>query len=186
MNDYKKHIAIIGAGIGGLALGCFFKKHKIDCVIFERSSSINHLGAGISISPNGLNILKKLDLIDQIKKISGNPKRAYFYDELEEITSLPVDIVTTSRESLYKVLLNSYLSKQGEILFNYELNDIDLHNKKINFTNGFTSHVNHIVASDGLNSKCRKIAFKDDDKPFYSGYSVWRSISVSYTHLRAH
>ena len=176
MNGYKKHIAIIGAGIGGLALGCFLKKHKIDCVIFERSSSINHLGAGISISPNGLNILKKLDLIDQIKKISGNPKRAYFYNVLEEITSLPVDIVTTSRESLYKVLLNSYLSKQGEILFNYELNDIDLHNKKINFTNGFSINVNHIVASDGINSKCRKIAFKDDDKPFYSGYSVWRSI----------
>ena len=176
MNDYKKHIAIIGAGIGGLALGCFLKKHKIDCVIFERSSSINHLGAGISISPNGLNILKKLDLIDQIKKISGNPKRAYFYNVLEEITSLPVDIVTTSRESLYNVLLNGFLSKQGEILFNYELNDIDLHNKKINFTNGFSFNVNHIVASDGINSKCRKIAFKDDDKPFYSGYSVWRSI----------
>ncbi len=176
MNEYKKHIAIIGAGIGGLALGCFLKKHKIDCVIFERSSSINHLGAGISISPNGLNILKKLDLIDQIKKISGNPKRAYFYNVLEEITSLPVDIVTTSRESLYNVLLNGFLSKQGEILFNYELNDIDLHNKKINFTNGFSFNVNHIVASDGINSKCRKIAFKDNDKPFYSGYSVWRSI----------
>ena len=176
MNDYKKHIAIIGAGIGGLALGCFFKKHKIDCVIFERSSSVKHLGAGISISPNGLNILKKLDLIDQIKKISGNPKRAYFYNELKEITSLPVDIVTTSRESLYKALLNSYLSKKGEILFNHELDDIDLHNKKINFTNGFSFYVNHIVASDGINSKCRKIAFMDDEKLFYSGYSVWRSI----------
>ena len=176
MNDYKKHIAIIGAGIGGLALGCFLKENKIDCVIFERSSSVNHLGAGISVAPNGLNILKKLDLVDQIKRISGNPKRAYFYSELKEITSLPINIVTTSRESLYKVLLNNYLSKQGEILFNHELNDIDLHKKKINFTNGFSFHVNHIVASDGINSKCRKIAFMDDDKPFYSGYSVWRSI----------
>ena len=40
MNDYSEHIAIIGAGIAGLSLGCFLLKNDIKPIIFERSSHI--------------------------------------------------------------------------------------------------------------------------------------------------
>ena len=35
MNDYSEHIAIIGAGIAGLSLGCFLLKNDIKPIIFE-------------------------------------------------------------------------------------------------------------------------------------------------------
>ena len=59
MEGYSNHIAIIGAGISGLALGIILQRNKIPCVIFEKSEKVNEYGAGISISPNGLAVFKQ-------------------------------------------------------------------------------------------------------------------------------
>ena len=60
VNNYENSVAIIGAGISGLALGSFLKENDISCVIFGKSSNISEYGAGISISPNGKDVLKKI------------------------------------------------------------------------------------------------------------------------------
>ena len=60
MEKYHNHIAIIGAGISGLALGCILQEARIPVVIFEKSNEVSNYGAGISISPNGIKILKNL------------------------------------------------------------------------------------------------------------------------------
>ena len=79
VNNYSNHIAIIGAGISGLALGCILKKANIPAVIFEKSKDISDYGAGISISPNGIKVLKNLELYDEVVGASSNPKQADFY-----------------------------------------------------------------------------------------------------------
>ena len=61
MQNYEDYIAIIGAGISGLALGCILKKADIPVIIFEKSTDISEYGAGISISPNGAKVLKYLN-----------------------------------------------------------------------------------------------------------------------------
>ena len=66
MEDITKHIAIIGAGISGLALGIILKCNILPCVIFEKSEKISEYGAGISLSPNGLKVLKDLDVFKKI------------------------------------------------------------------------------------------------------------------------
>ena len=78
MSTYKNHIAIIGACISGLTLGIVLKKHNIPCIIFEKFPSISEYGAGISISRNGQKVLEELDVLDNLKSISGNPKIANF------------------------------------------------------------------------------------------------------------
>jgi len=175
MEDYSKHIAIIGAGISGLALGNILKKKNIPCVIFERYSDISEHGAGISISPNGLTVLEELNLLKDLKDISGNPKQAIFYSNLKTITQIDVNVVTTSRKSLYKVLLDKYIAMNGEIFFNHQLIDFNLDNMNILFSNNLSYKVSHIAACDGIRSICRE-KFIDQTQPAYSGYSVWRAI----------
>ena len=175
MEDYSKHIAIIGAGISGLALGNILKKNNIPCVIFERYPDISEHGAGISISPNGLTVLEELNLLKDLKDISGNPKQAIFYSNLKTITQIDVNVVTTSRKSLYKVLLDKYIAMNGEIFFNHKLIDFNLDNKNIFFSNNLSYKVSHIAACDGIRSICRE-KFIDQTQPAYSGYSVWRAI----------
>ena len=176
MKDFSGHIGIIGAGISGLALGCFLKKANIPVVIFEKSKDISEYGAGISLSPNGLRVLKALGIFKKIQRLSGNPNKAYFFSNNKKVTSFPVDVITTSRQTLYKSLLENYLSYDGDILFNHELLDLDVNYLKISFSNGSIFNVGHLVACDGIKSICRKFHDKLDSEPSYSGYSVWRAI----------
>ena len=110
VNKYSNHIAIIGAGISGLALGCMLKKTNNPVVIFEKSKDISDYGAGISISPNGIRILKNLNLYDEVVDVSSNPKKADFYSGNNKINSFSIDVVTTSRQVLYKSLYKKYIS----------------------------------------------------------------------------
>ena len=175
VDNYSNHIAIIGAGISGLALGCILKKANIPAVIFEKSKDISDYGAGISISPNGIRILKNLNLYDEVVNISSNPKKADFYSGNKKINSFEIDVVTTSRQVLYKSLYEKYISMNGEILFGHELCNTNFEKLELHFLDDKAYQVRHIAACDGIKSICRKkIEYQMD--PEYSGYSVWRAI----------
>ena len=175
VDNYSNHIAIIGAGISGLALGCILKKANIPAVIFEKSKDISDYGAGISISPNGIRILKNLNLYDEVVNISSNPKKADFYSGNKKINSFKVDVVTTSRQVLYKSLYEKYISMNGEIFFGHELCNTNFEKLELHFSDDKAYQVRHIAACDGIKSICRKkIEYQMD--PEYSGYSVWRAI----------
>ena len=176
MTDYSNHIAIIGAGISGLALGCMLKKANIPATIFERSSVVSEHGAGISISPNGRDVLSYLEVDEVISKLSGNPKKALFFSNEVKITSIPSNVITTSRKILYKSLLEKYLQLDGDILFDHELIDIDCENINIFFSNNSSFNVQHVVACDGIKSSVRAKQMPGSKDPSYSGYSVWRAI----------
>ena len=188
MNDFSSHIAIIGAGISGLTLGCVLKESGVSVIIFEKSSRASEQGAGISISPNGLIVLRKIGIENDLRSESGNPKEVQFFYNQNKLTSFPVDLVTTSRQCLYKNLLNKYLSLGGEVLFDHEVSNISLIDSNISFTNNKSFNVNHIAACDGIKSKCRSLIYKDAEQPAYIVYSLWRGIleenqSENHIHL---
>ena len=188
MNDFSSHIAVIGAGISGLTLACVLKESGVPVIIFEKSSRASEQGAGISISPNGLRVLRNIGIENDLRSESGNPKEVRFFYNQNKLTSFPIDVVTTSRQCLYKNLLNKYLSLGGEILFDHEVSNINLIDSNISFTNNKSFNINHIAACDGIKSKCRSLIYKDAEQPVYSGYSVWRGIleenqSENHIHL---
>ena len=175
MQNYEDYIAIIGAGISGLALGCILKKADIPVIIFEKSTDISEYGAGISISPNGAKVLKYLNLYNEIISISSNPKQADFFSNDKKINTFDVDVITTSRQDLYKSLYKKYISFDGQILFDHKLCDVDFDKSELNFLDCKTYKVRHIAACDGIKSICRN-QLDSQKEPIYSGYSVWRAI----------
>lgn len=175
MNDYSKHVAVIGAGIAGLALGCVLKKEGIKSIIFEKSQTVSNYGAGISISENGINILKKIGIYESVLAESANPKKASFFSKNKLINTFDVNVITTSRKVLYKCLLDYYLSLNGEIIFGYGAEKINIEESEISFLNGTSCKVMHVAACDGIKSICRECL--DPIKNLnYSGYSIWRAI----------
>ena len=175
MQNYEDFIAIIGAGISGLALGCILKKADIPVIIFEKSTDISEYGAGISISPNGAKVLKYLNLYDEIISISSNPKQADFFSNDKKINSFDIDVITTSRQVLYKSLYEKFISLDGQILFEHKLCDANFDDLELNFSNNRSYKVRHVAACDGIKSICRK-KIESNNEPVYSGYSVWRAI----------
>ena len=85
MKDHSNFIAIIGAGISGLALGIILQRNKIPCIIFEKSQKISEYGAGISISPNGLAVLNNLDVINEFKPLSRQPHKQFFFQIIKKL-----------------------------------------------------------------------------------------------------
>ena len=156
VNHFSNHIAIIGAGISGLALACILKKAQIPVVVFEKSKQVSDYGAGISLSPNGMRVLKELDLFNEVVSVSANPNQASFFFGNKKINSFKVDVVTASRQILYKSLYEKYKLLNGEILFDHELSDVDCINLKVSFTNNKEYKIAHIAACDGIKSLCRQ------------------------------
>ena len=180
----KKNIAIIGAGISGLMLGCILRENKIDCTLFERSKTISEYGAGISISPNGLLLLEQQEILEELNKNSCNPLSVCFkYSSgalIKKITSNEFgNILTTNRRDLIRALFNRYQSLDGEIMFNHQLEVYDEKIKKLTFDNGCSYTVNHVVGCDGIKSIIRSKNFNSKENPDYSGYSAWRGIGLS-------
>ena len=179
MKDHSNFIAIIGAGISGLALGIILQRNKIPCIIFEKAETISEYGAGISISPNGLAVLNNLDVIKDLKALSRQPDQAIFFSNNKKINQIPINVFTTTRKSIYKVLLDKYQELKGEIYFGHEVVDVDNETKMLTFNDKKSTYVKHIIACDGIKSICQKKVSSMYDEPKYSGYYVWRTIFPS-------
>lgn len=62
MTDQQFNIAIIGAGIGGIALAIGLTHHGIPFTIYESAPAFSSVGAGVGLGPNAL---QAMDLIDK-------------------------------------------------------------------------------------------------------------------------
>jgi 2-polyprenyl-6-methoxyphenol hydroxylase-like FAD-dependent oxidoreductase len=92
-------ISIIGAGIGGLTLAITLKQRGLECHVYEASSELRPVGAGIIIANNAMQVFKKLGL-DQ--KISAAGNKLSF-----------MKITDAQLKNLSVINLNTYEQKYG-------------------------------------------------------------------------
>ncbi|KAH8882974.1 FAD/NAD(P)-binding domain-containing protein [Thozetella sp. PMI_491] len=60
-------LAIVGAGLAGLAAAIALKSHPgIDIQIYERASELKEIGASIALSPNGMRTLERLGVLNAL------------------------------------------------------------------------------------------------------------------------
>lgn len=64
-------VAVVGAGIGGLAAAAGLQRAGAQVTVFERSSRLAPVGAGLSLFGNGFTALDSLGLGDAVRAVSG-------------------------------------------------------------------------------------------------------------------
>ncbi|MGK7926081.1 MAG: FAD-dependent urate hydroxylase HpxO [Spirulina sp.] len=72
---YDLKVIIIGAGIGGLTAGIALRQAGYEVEIHDKAKELRPAGAGISLWSNGVKVLNRLGLGEQIARIGGQMDR---------------------------------------------------------------------------------------------------------------
>src|SRR3954469_21301117 len=67
MANIKARIAIIGAGIGGIAAGTFLSRLGFDVAIYEQAPRFARVGAGIQQAPNAMRVHRALGVEQRLR-----------------------------------------------------------------------------------------------------------------------
>ncbi len=67
-------IAIVGAGMAGLAAALSFSRLGMACDIFEEASDLVEVGAGLQMSPNASAILREFGVLEELEKVWTEPR----------------------------------------------------------------------------------------------------------------
>lgn len=81
-NQQKLSVAIVGAGIGGLAVAAALRKFFIEPIIYEQTDAFARVGAGIQQSPNALKIHRWLGIEERTRDAAFAPAASLNRDAL--------------------------------------------------------------------------------------------------------
>ncbi|KAI1187062.1 putative salicylate hydroxylase [Nemania serpens] len=130
-------IIVVGAGIGGLAIGLCMRKTGHDVDILEKRKQITEVGAGIQLAPNASRILRRFGVLDEIMKhatiLERNSSRRWKDDEeLGSIALVPdiekqfgAPLAVLHRADFQRILLNAAIESGCRVLVDHEVVDID-------------------------------------------------------------
>lgn len=189
-------IAIIGAGIAGLASAILFAKKGFEVSVYEKREKVEDIGAGIVCWPNACFVLDKLGLIQKIQKKGGvlHAMQRLSQDG-EDLGSLDIKALNKAmgwpsfsilRRDLMDVLLNEVRRYKVKLHFTTEVSAIidtgegvtQLETKDIASDNG--SYINDaswdlVIAADGrMHSIGRQyVCGIKHVQPIYQGFINW-------------
>jgi len=181
------HIAIIGAGPGGLMLARILQHHGMKCTIFEldKDRTAREQGGMVDLhAESGQLALREAGLFEEFEKHSLPAAEAQkliksdgriLWDEnntKHAETGPPRDRPEIDRSTLRDILLDSILP--GSIQWNRKLVRVEPINVpkigyNLHFTDGLEVGFDLVVGADGAWSKVRPLL--TDQLPFYSGIS---------------
>ena len=68
-----RRIAIVGAGLGGLAAAIALRRQGFDVQVYEQAPELAEFGAGINLSPNSVKVFRALDLAAELHAVGSEP-----------------------------------------------------------------------------------------------------------------
>ena len=196
MVQNKKKVIIVGCGIAGLTLAMTLKKCGIDSTIYEsRESPADHIGLFFYLGPNGVNVLKTLEIEDKIRESGHSCNTSVFKNHnknfIAEINESNYEkkygtkSIVIKRGVFQKIIREEAESRGIRIEWGKKLQDIRTisNNRTVTayFEDGYDVSGDCIIGCDGIHSRTRKIIIPDGPEPKYSGSVVAGAITPNHT-----
>jgi 2-polyprenyl-6-methoxyphenol hydroxylase-like FAD-dependent oxidoreductase len=172
---------VAGGGIAGLAAGIGLRRAGLEVQIFERSSQLREIGAGLMIWPNGARALDALGVDPRsivVSKVTLSNSRG------RRLTDLPVDkayerygagVTFVHRADLQAALAKTFGSEG--LCFGADVRGFVQDEDRVEVTlgDGTVATGDLLVGADGLRSAVRRQLLGDGD-PVYLGSTIWRGL----------
>ena len=175
-------VLVVGAGIAGLSVATALAQRAIECDLVERDRDWSTVGAGITLSPNGMRALRTLGLADPVEAAGHPIEVVRTLTERGELRSeFPGEVwdgvgrtVAIHRAALQRVLRDGAADvpvRLGTTVTRLtELADA----VEASLSDGTTARYDLVIGADGIRSSVREMYF-DATPPQYVGQMYWRT-----------
>ena len=174
------HVAVVGAGIGGLAAAVALSRKGIDVSVHEQAHRLGEVGAGVGLSNNSLRLLDRVGLADRLRQTStplagiqmcdrtGKPITSISYAGEGALLGLyRPDIIDTLADGLSDVTVSTGRRCVG-------FNQDDDHATVV-FDTGERVVADVVIAADGIHSALQQFVVPPSD-PVFSGSIAYRGV----------
>ena len=178
-----RKIAVIGAGIAGLAVARALALRGAKVTVLEQADAIREVGAGLQISPNGFVVLKGLGLARTLAEKSVMADAVSLRDyrkgevlRLDLTRQVPRDYHFVHRADLIDILADGARAAGVQIRLLQKVESLTPGTPaQITTASGATLDADLVIGADGLHSKMRPV-LNDAAKPFFTGQVAWRAV----------
>jgi 2-polyprenyl-6-methoxyphenol hydroxylase-like FAD-dependent oxidoreductase len=204
MGGKATEIAIVGAGIGGLALALGLHQRGIASRIYEVAPELKELGVGITILPHAMRELTTLGLQDKIVAGGVTNTQSAFFNRFGQLlykeprgtyAGYAYPEVGIHRGRLHTALYDAAKERLGaeNILTNHRCVGVEQDEDGVTlFCQETTSGENLppvragiVLACDGINSAVRRQFYPNEELAF-EGINTWRGVAQSKPILDGH
>ena len=164
-------VAIIGAGMGGLATAAALRRVGIDVTVYEQASQFARLGAGIQVGCNAMKVLRVLGLEPRMRQQSFYPRSwnnrdwrtgevrfdMIFGESAERKFGAPY--LLAHRGDLHAALASAV--PEPCVKLSHKLVGLDetADGIRLSFADGTSASADAVVGADGVHSVVRDILF---------------------------
>ncbi|KAJ7326192.1 hypothetical protein DFH08DRAFT_787093 [Mycena albidolilacea] len=181
------HFAVVGCGLGGLAVAHCLGRAGHTVTVFESASRIGDVGAGIQVSPNLSRLLIRWGLGEDLRKASVKPQSITFRryktghrlgwtrwgETMDREYGAPYYHVHRADllDMLFK-LASPYMT----LFLNSRVVSLDPDLGQVTLESGQKFHADVILGADGVKSMIREVVVGGPDKPIRTGDAAYRAI----------
>jgi len=185
-----QHVIVVGAGIGGLTTALALLQFGINVDVYEQSSHLGEVGAGVQISANGNRVLFALGLEASLRKIAWEPKgkeiRLWNTGQTWTLFDLGVESIERygypyfmyHRADLHRILLDAVQKIKPETIhLDSEVVQVsnNTNSASIRLKNGCKITGSAVIGGDGIHSVIRE-QLHGIDNPEFTGIMAWRGV----------
>ncbi len=177
-----KSVLISGASIAGPALAYWLGRYGVATTVVEKAKSLRGGGYPIDIRGTAIDVVERMDLLEQIRARQFHPTQTTFLDGdgrvLGKVSGADITGAEAGRD------LEIRRGDLGDILyeatrdfvdyrFNNEISNLRQHDEgvEVGFADGSRHDFDLVIGADGLHSNTRTLAYGDlDGIEKYIGY----------------